>query len=164
MSGKIEFGFDYLVLVRNLQWQGRNPSDGLDPVDDAAARLFLLQWGFTLKEIDEVNNVFWDRARTSSLPTDLLAVAKRIADHVNENKDAKERLVVELAAIGAMDGNVSPDEGRFVYNFRDLLDMRPSEFDALINQGTGWAIGLNFFGQEFAKARGARSPYHILPI
>lgn len=160
MRGKIKFGFDYLVLMRNLQWKGRSSSDGLDPVDDAAARLFLLEWGFTNQEVDETNKIFWERARANALPTDLLPVAQRVTEYLKGDRNAQERLIIQLAAVGSMDGIVTPDEGLFVLWFRDLFDLKPSEWEALANRGEELAVGLNFFGKTFASNRGARSPFH----
>ena len=150
MTGKLEFGCDYLDLMRWLETQG---SKNMDPVTDTAVRLLLLQWDFTLEEIDEANKQFWERLNAGTLPNDLLTVAKRITDYIKDDKTAQERLIIELAAIGYMDMNVNNGENTYVTWFQDLLDIKPSEFQALCTQGMNWAIGLNFFGNEYANSK-----------
>jgi hypothetical protein len=148
MSGKLEFGCDYLNIMRNLELRGA-PDEVGDPVADAAARMFLLHWGFSVIEIDETNKLFWDRVRNNSLESDLLKVIDRVYDHIKDDKVAQERLVTELAAIGDMDLQVNDEERVFVNYFRDKLDMKPSEFNALCSRGTDWAVALNYFGDEY---------------
>ncbi len=150
MSGKMEFGCDYLIIMRNLVMQS---TDKNDFVADAAARLFLLQWGFSVIEIDEVNKLFWDRVNSGTLEDDLLVVAGRIAKHIENDKDAQNRLVVGLAAIGLMDGNVTDAEAGFVRHFQGVLDLKPSEFSALCAKGEDWAIALSFFGEQYLQSK-----------
>jgi hypothetical protein len=163
MSGKIAFGVDYLVLMRELVVRSTNQGEPIDLPSDAAARFFLLQWEFSPDEIDQANRIYWEMCNNNNLPQDLYPVAKRIADHIMDDPVAQQRLVVELAAIGTMDGSVTPAENQYVYWFRDILDMRPSEFQSLLARGYSMAIGLNYFGQVFASSRGTNSPYHPSP-
>ncbi|MEK9137108.1 MAG: hypothetical protein AAB393_08295, partial [Bacteroidota bacterium] len=141
MNGKLEFGCDYLQIMRALEFQ-HDTEGKFDPVADAAARLFLLQWGFSLQEIDDANKLFYDRAQSQKLENDLGVVAKRIVDHIRNDRPAQERLVMELAAVGAMDRNVNENEVSFVQVFQNMLDMKSSEFFALCNQGQAWAHAL----------------------
>ena len=151
MKGKIEFGCDYLNIMRSLAW-----ADGeWDPVEDAAAKMFLLSWGFSLEEIDEANALYLERLNKDALESDLYKVAKRIADHIAQDKAAQDRLVTELAAVGAIDRDVTGEEREFVEWFQHLLDMRPSEFAALCIQGEALAIALNYFGDAYADRRSA---------
>jgi hypothetical protein len=153
VSGKIEFGVDYLTIMRFLQSKGH--PNGFDPVDDAAAKLFLLQWGFSVEEIDAANAEYVQRLNNQTLGNDIFPIAKRLSDHIKGDEESKDRLVIELAAIGLMDANVTNDEDMFVSAFQNLLDMKPSHFQALTKVGNDWAIALNYFGTEFAKSRGA---------
>jgi len=154
MNGKLEFGCDYLQIMRSLEAVG-DTNGKWDPVADAAARLFLLQWGFSIQEIDDANKLFWDRLQKNALENDLDVVATRIADHIHDDRPAQERLVQQLAAVGEMDLKVNDEEQNFVGYFRDKLDMRQSEFTKLCEQGEAWAIALDFFGQQYAKNRKA---------
>lgn len=151
MSGKTDFGVDYLTITRFLVMKGHD--GGFDPVDDAAAQLFLLQWGFTVEEIEAADNAYRQKAADGTLGTDIFPIVQRLVDYIKDDESAKDRLVTELAAIGLMDGNVTQDEDVFVTAFRDLLDLRPSQFHSLTEAGKDWAIALNYFGNEFAKSR-----------
>ena len=153
MTGKLEFGCDYLDLMRWLETQG---SKNMDPVTDTAVRLLLLQWDFTLEEIDEANKQFWERADKGSLGDNLLTVMKRVTEYIKDDKPAQERLIIELAAVAFMDGNITKEEGDFVSVFQYLCDMKTSEFHALCTQGINWAKGLIFFGNEYAKAKSSK--------
>lgn len=150
MNKKIEFGCDYLHVMRNLEsWREK---EEFDPRADAIARLFLLQWDFSVEEIDEANHLYLDRVNGKSLDDDA-KVTERLIAFVKEDKAATERLVIELVAVGAVDDHVTEGEGNFVRSFRDRLDLRPSEFNVLIKKGVDWAHALAFVGSEYADAK-----------
>ena len=151
MNGKLEFGCDYLNIMRNLEL-AETPKRELDPIEDAAARLFLLNWGLSITEIDDANQLFWDRAQNNSLEVDLNKVIDRIYNHIVGDRGAVERFVIELAAIGFMDANVTNDEDAYVLYFKDKFDFKQSEFMALCSKGTDLSIALNYFGDAYMKA------------
>lgn len=153
MSGKISFGCDFLYLMRELQLRS-SESGELDLISDAAARLFLVEWGFSVEEIDETNKLFWDRVNSESLG-DLLPAMQRVVEHVSKDPSAQERLVMQLAAIGSMDFSVTAQEGSFVSSFQEAFDLRPSEFNALCQRGWELAVALDFFGMQYLEAKKA---------
>jgi hypothetical protein len=158
VSGKLEFGFDYLYLMRNFEMRGLEPESKqpFNRVEDAAARLFLLQWGFSVEEIDAANKLFLDRLEHHALERDLKVVVDRLVEYVKTDPVAQERLVVQMAALGALDANVTKDEAEFVMLFQNLLDMRQSEFKRCLDQGADWAIALGYFGSVYAEERPKR--------
>jgi len=151
MKGKLEFGCDYLQIMRELI--SRGGSENPDPIADATAKLFLLQWGFTVEEIDQSNKLWFDRLSAKELENDLLVVINRIKDYIKDDRPAQERFIIEMAAVGAIDAKVTDDEAGFVRGFLEIFDLRPSEFQELCKQGSDWSIALNYFGKEYAKAK-----------
>jgi hypothetical protein len=149
MSGKIDFGCDFLNIMRNLELKGKDKS--LNPVSDAAASLFLVQWGFSIEEVDKANALFWDKVESKKLENDLTVVAKRIVDHISGDHAAQERLVIQLAALGDMDYDINEEEVSYVKWFEELLDMKPSEFYSLCERGEALAVALNFFGAKYRE-------------
>ena len=161
MSGKLNFGRDFFYIMRELMWRGKKPDqtasqDNSLIVPEASIRLFLIQWGFSVDEIDEANAMFWKQYESDSLE-DLPIVIERVVDHLSNDIEAKERLLVQMAAIGLLDFDVTEDEASFVQGFQDLLDFRPSEFTKLASKGNDLAIALNYFGNEYVKAK-SKSP------
>ena len=153
MSGKISFGCDFLYLMRELQLRA-SESGELDLVSDAAAKLFLIEWGFTVEEVDEANKLFWDRVSSESLG-EFFAAIQRVVEHAGKERSAQERLVIQLAAIGSMDFNVTPMEESLVSGFQEAFDLRPSEFNALCDRGWNLAVALDFFGTQYLEAKQA---------
>ena len=155
MSGKVEFGVDYLLLMRGLMLVATEERD-IDPISDAAAKMFLLHWGLTVDEADDANRRWFERMREGNLGKVSDAV-NRIVEHFDGDKHSQEQLVVEIVAIGSLDFKVSDDEAAFVRSFQDEFDFRSSEFEKLVEQGSNLAIGLTYFGSEFASAKGSGS-------
>ena len=153
MSGKIEFGCDYLYLVRTLIWEAK-PESGQDAIPDAAAKLFLLQWGFSVEEVDQANALFFERVNAETLG-EFHPAYERIVAHVSKDRTAQERLVTQLAALGAMDFQVTDGEANFVRWFMDEFDLRPSEFQALCERGWDLAVGLDYFGKVYMETKGS---------
>jgi len=151
MSGKISFGCDFMYVMRELQVRA-SESAALDPISDAAAKLFLIEWDFSPDEVDEANKLFWDRFNSESLG-ELLAAMQRVVEHVSKDRAAQERLVIQLAAIGSMDYNVTSQEGSFVSGFQEAFDLRPSEFNALCERGWNLATALDYFGAQYLEAK-----------
>ena len=149
MSGKIEFGCDYLHLTRMLIWEAK-PESKQDEVSDAAAKLFLLQWGFSVEEVDQANALFFERVNTETLG-EFHPAYQRIVAHVSKDRTAQERLVTQLAALGAMDFQVTDGEANFVRWFMGEFDLRPSEFQDLCQRGWDLAVGLDYFGTAYME-------------
>lgn len=73
--------------------------------------------------------------------------------YVKDDKVSQERLVTELAAIGFMDMKITDEERAYINSFQGFFDMKPSEFNALCEHGSSWAIALNYFGDEYMRAK-----------
>ena len=161
MSGKLNFGRDLFYIMRELIERGKNPDQAAIQesrwiVPDASIRLFLIQWGLSVEEIDEANTMFWNQVESDSLE-DLQIVIERVVDHLSNDSEAKERLIIQMAAIGLLDFDVTEGESNFVRRFQEVLDFRPSEFSKLASRGNDLAIALNYFGNEYVKAK-SKSP------
>jgi hypothetical protein len=159
MNGKLKFGCDYLNIMRNLEVKAKPKYDApLNPVSDAAARLFLLNWGFSKKEIEDANQLFWDRFNNKNLD-DFAKVIDRVIDFIKDDKVAQERFFVELFAIFFMDAPISKDalseevKDYFSHFIIDILNMKESEYTPLVYKGKDLALALNIFGYEFIKNR-----------
>jgi hypothetical protein len=148
MNGKIAFGIDYLVIMRNLECREYQETGG-DDVADAAARLFLLQWGFSIEEIDEANRIFWDMAHQNKLPDKLAPVFQRVVEFVKKDPNGVEKFITELAAVGSLNGNITDQEREYLNQFEGYFDLRPSEFYELCQRGWNWGIALNYLGEQY---------------
>ncbi len=154
MGEKTDFGRDFLHLARELQLLGSDTGN-LDPVADAAARLFLVHsWGLSVKEGDEANELFWEQLNAGELG-ELSKAVRRITARISDDRAAKERLIVQLAAIAAMDFDITDKEGAFLRWFQEAFDVRPSEYKAMIQQGLDLAVALDYFGTVYLEKKKA---------
>lgn len=151
MSGKVNFGRDFLYITRELQIRA-SEAGVIDPVSDAAAKLFLVQWGLSPDDVDEADTLFWDQASAGTLDEFHVAF-ERIVDYLGKDRAAQERLVIQLAALGSMDFAITDEEASFVRWFQDAFDLRPSEFNELCQRGWEWAIALAFYGDAYEQAK-----------
>lgn len=154
VNGKILFGVDFLCIALLMAASGlTEPNDHISPITISAAKLFLLQWGFTTEEIEQADQIFTEKVNNNGLDGTLNQVIDRVVNFIRDDKEKQERFVIELAALALMDLEVTEREDRFVGKFKDLFDMKPSEFQNLIEIGGHWAIALNYFGDEFMKEK-----------
>jgi hypothetical protein len=157
VNGKILFGVDYLNLATTMEIDGvKSPGDPLSPSEDAAKKLFLLQWGFTTEEIDQANHVFWDKVNNKELDATLEPVISRIKKFIGDDKEELDRLVIELAALGLMDFEVTEDERGFMEMIQTEFDLKPSEFQDLCEKGKQWSIALNYYGDEYMNEKNGK--------
>lgn len=151
MNPKTSFGYDFLYLMRSLQLAG-SKKKGFDPIADAASRYFLITWGLTPEEADDANKHFWEDVQRRNL-SNFKESFERIVNHMKKDRAALDRLVVQATAIASLDFDVTPDEATFIHMFQDYFDLRPSEWKALVKQGTNLAIALHYFGGTYADNR-----------
>ena len=147
MSGRISFGCDFLYLANMLQPQWSSIHD-VDLVR-ATSRLFLVQWGFSLEEINKAEAILWDRIDAGALD-DLSAVVQRIVNHFKKDRSAQERLIAQLAAIAVMDCEYSDRDAAFVGFFQEAFDLGSAEFFDLYEQGRNLATALLLFGRAYS--------------
>src|SRR6266498_1793135 len=104
-SGKVLFGIDYLNLMRFMELPDENEKYDKDKqfVVDAVARLFLLQWDFSIEEMDEANSAFWEKVNSETYNEKITAVIDRIVDFLKGDRKAQEKFLVEVAAVAQMD-------------------------------------------------------------
>ena len=158
MNKKLEFGCYYLHVMRALELRNSEEKN-LDLIADAAARFFLLQWGFTLEECSDANKLFWERSDAGALPTEK-TVVDRIVKLFKNDRPSQEKLIIQMAAISALNMNVSDAERMFVTSFLGLFDMKPAEFQILCERGEHWAVGLDIFGTVYLKMKGGKQDLH----
>lgn len=151
----IEFGFQYLYILRELQLRGTDKSK-LDNIADAAARMFLISWGLSLDEVDAANQTFWDRFEKNQLG-EIQDALQKLKNRLGSNETDIHHFVVEACAVAAMDMNLSDGEVGFINILKDLFDLRQSDLTKLLERGYNTAIGLRFFGNEYAKTNGSSS-------
>jgi len=152
-SGKILFGVDYLNLMSWMELPGddEKPDKYHDfgPITYAMAQLFLLQWDFSIKEIDEANRIFNEKIDSNTLDENLSTVIDRLAKFIKDDKSAVEKLITEMTAIAHMDQKISRGENWLADVFKETFDLAPSEFRRLDQRGIDWAIALDYLGGKF---------------
>lgn len=143
----IEFGVDYFSLMRELE-QAASPDGGLDNISDASLRVFLHLWGLTSDEIDRAAEHYSERRASNSLG-ELREVAARILEYIGPAPADRERLVLEMGAIGFMDFAISAQEKALVSYMNLIVDMKPSEYYTLLDRGKGLAKALHRYGEVY---------------
>jgi len=150
-SGKILFGVDFLYLMRVMEINDDENKKNPQPnFTDGIIRLFLLQWGFSVSEIDEANHLFHEMAKEGGFHN-LDIVIERISKLVNNDKEKQERLIIQMAAVGCIDEEITERERVIMNEVNQAFDLRPSEVKALISRGTDWSVALNFIGQAYLE-------------
>ena len=152
ISGKVLFGCDYLNIMRLMEQPEIEKGDKYSQITDAVIRLFLLQWEFSIEEIDSSNKVFWDKVNSKTLDEKIDTVIDRIIKFTKNDKAAQERLVIEIFAIGIMNNEISSLERDWANFFKEKFDFRQSEFDALGKRGIDWAQAFDFLGKKYIES------------
>jgi hypothetical protein len=147
MNGKIEFGCDFLALMRSLAFKGNKYE--VKPVNEAVANLFLVEWGLTLEETAAANNLFFNKMNAGEYNAPLINIARRIVDQISINHLAPGVLIIQMAALGAIDFIWTDEEKAFISIFQQLLNIGPLDFQALTAQGATLALALNNFGRAY---------------
>ena len=153
-NGKILFGVDYLNIMRFMEMPDEREKfdENKTLVVDAVARLFLLNWDFTIEEIDEANRVFWEKVNSETLDETVITVIDRVVKFLEGDRKAQERFLIEVAAIAQMDDTFINNEGFIKDVLQDKFDFRPSEVTALYKKGWSWRIALDFVGEKYVEA------------
>lgn len=149
-TGKVEFGFLYLYLMRELEFRA-TPKQGLDATADAACRVLLLRWGISPDEVDEANRLFWERLEKNKLG-ELQVAFDKFKKLLHGDTHKIRDFITDAITVSAMDMNLSENEAGFLSVLQNGFDLRQSEVQDLFKIGTNMAVGFNFFGQEYMKA------------
>lgn len=151
-SGKILFGIDYfnIMLLMEVPDEGKTASEK-GPIIGAVMRFFLLQWGFSVEEIDKAWNLFWEKSEKNELDPKVDTVLGRLCNFVKDDREAQERLLLQIAALGQLDKSVSEGEKYYANFFKEQFDFKPSEFNALVQQGYEWCLALDFLGNQYIE-------------
>lgn len=151
-SGKILFGVDYLFLMRYMELvEDEEQLNNRRKVTDGIIQFFLLQWGFSATEINDANNLFFEKVSNNDLDRNIDIVIDRIANFVKDDKEKQERFVIQMAAVGSMDGEISERERDIGSQIKDKFDLRQSEFTALISRGIDWSTCFDYIGQLYIE-------------
>lgn len=158
LSGKILFGVDYLNVMRFMQWPGENEKydENKRFIVDAVARLFLLQWDFSVEEIDEANKAFWEKVNSGKLDETIISVIDRIVTFLKGDKREQEKFLIEVAAVAQLDETFLESEGFIKNLLQDKFDFRPSEVTELYRKGWYWRVALDFVGEKYVEAATAK--------
>lgn len=142
---------DLLWIFREFLIKGDNE---MGNYPDAVARYLLVQLGINISNVDETDQIFWQRANAGTLG-DLTDAIGRIANCVQDNDWLKRYIISSMAAIvTAQNSNLTDEQAGFMRVFQDVFDMRPSEFDSALSEGEEWGIALQFIADEYARSKG----------
>jgi tellurite resistance protein len=143
MSGRVRFGSDFLVLALDLNARAGDPSRS---PGWAAAMLFLVDWDFTFRELDEAGDVTRGLYANNQLD-DVNTCIERVCKHLRGNTDASKRLVQHLSAIATLDGVLTEAEEFFLGEIRAKLDLKPSDFKSSWERGARISAALLGFSE-----------------
>ncbi len=146
-ADSVEFGVNYFALMRELE-QAASPDGGLDNISDASLRVFLHLWGLTDQEIDRAVSQYNERRDNGALG-ELREYAAKILDYIGPAPADRERLVLEMGAVGFMDFAISAQEKALVSYMNLIVDMKPSEYYTLLDRGKGLARALHHYGEVY---------------
>ena len=153
-NGKILFGVDYLYFMRNMEIaeesSGKNERE---EIVDAVIKLFLLQWGFSVAEIDQSNRLFWKKAEEGKLEETVEPALDRIIKFIKDDREKQELILVELTCIGFMDAVVSEREKFFANLLQEEFDLKPSEYNSLVQKGIDWAKAFDYLGKSYVESK-----------
>jgi hypothetical protein len=152
-SGKISFGCDYLNIMKYMEMPNEKEEYDKDKASivDAVARLFLLQWDFSVEEVDEACKAFWDKVDSHTLDEMITTVMDRIVIFLKDDKKAQDKFFINLTAVGQMDQTFLDKEGWIPRYFQDKFDIRPSELEQYFKKGFDWRIALDYLGQLYTE-------------
>jgi hypothetical protein len=148
MDAKVSFGLDFLNIMANAGLRS-----GKDENRNAynLARLFLMtDWGLSVQEGDEANQLFWQAVNKNSLE-DLKIVAERFIPHLKKDAAASTKFITEMMTINFLDGQITDDEKEFTLLFANDLDFRRSEIEAMATKAYDFAQAYDWFGDNFTK-------------
>jgi hypothetical protein len=154
LSGKVLFGVDYLNIMRFMELPDKDEKydENMRHVVDAVARMFLLNWDFTVEEIDQANQVFWDKVNSEKLDEKVVTVVDRIVDFLKGDRKSQEKFIIEVAAVSMLDDTFIDNEGFMKDLLQTKFDLRPSEIEVLYKRGWDWQVALNFVGEKYVEA------------
>jgi hypothetical protein len=155
-SGKILFGIDYYNIMAGMEYpdDGKTESEKVSIIG-AVTKFFLLQWGFSVHEIDSATKLFLEKAENNELEPKMDIVLDRLSTFVKDDREAQERLILQIVALALLDDRVSENEKFYGNYFKDKFDLRSSEFNALVEKGEDWCMSLDYIGNayiEYSKA------------
>ncbi len=152
-NGKILFGVDYYSLIQFTQFPDENEKYDVkkELVVDAIAKLFLLQWDFTLDDIDETCKLYWEKSKAGTLEDNITPAIDRVVDFLKGDKKNQEKLLIEIAAVSQMDDTFIKREGYMRDWLQSKLDFRPSEMEDFYKKGWNWSRALNFVGDKYIE-------------
>ena len=147
MNKNVQFGIDYLFLTMIFH---SDPKGQLtfNPIIEAAACFFLVNWGFESKEVDDIRNKFQKEFEKKSSTIEKSLV--RIAGQIKDDTFLKEKFFTQMTALCVLDNRCSDMEADLLNVITTTLDFKPSEADTLRAQGFALASGLTFFGKAYA--------------
>ena len=152
-TGKISFGCDYLNMMRYMEMPNEKEEYDKDKasVVDAVAQLFLLQWDFSVEEINEANKVFWEKVNSPTFDEKIDTVIDRIVMFLKDDKKAQDKFFIQLTAVAQMDQTFLDKEGWIPRYFQDKFDIRPSELEQYFKKGFDWRIALDYLGERYTE-------------
>jgi hypothetical protein len=152
-SGKILFGVDYLTLMKNIENPNENEPYEVEKakVVEAAIKLFLLQWDFSVEEVNEAIILYKEKIDTNTLDEKAITVIDRVVNFLKEDKNAQEKFLIEMAAVSQMDNTFLEVEKDYLDFFQSRFDFRPSEMQQIYKKGRDWGFSLDYFGEVFVE-------------
>jgi hypothetical protein len=152
ISGKVLFGCDYFHIMRRMEITEDTGDNKYALIIDAVMKLFLLQWDFSIDEIDASNKLFFDKVNSNTLDETMAPVFDRIINFVRNDKTAQDRLMIEMIAISVLNGDISEDEREWANFFKGKFDYRQSEFEGLMERGINWARAFDYVGARYIES------------
>jgi len=142
------FGLDFVYVMIGINLSEKSASPVLDP----AVRLFLTMWGYSPTEVNDVFESLRDIDTRKKLG-DTKDAFERLLGYVKDDRSEAEKMIIHASAIAYLCNNTSDDRIVFLEIMRESLNLEVDVFDSLVDQGSYYAVGLNYFGSMYPKGK-----------
>jgi hypothetical protein len=150
MSVHDKFGYDFLWTMRELMF--RRNVRSFDQYADSVAKFCLVQSGMSVDEVDKVNEQFFNRLERENLGSYSEAL-ERLISSASKDVRTQECIISSLAAVATTQvGEISEEQREFMHGFRELLDMKPSQFQQALQRGVDLAVALNYSARQYVES------------
>ena len=151
-DGKISFGADYLCIMRIIELEeDQSRSVKWVAIIDAVIKFFLLQRGFSMKEVNLVDQLFWDKYGSMTSVKQIEPVINRMIAFSQGNREFQERLLIEMICIVVMDNIASDREKYYTKSICKKFGFNDTQYNELIKIGSDWSSVLEYIGKKYVE-------------
>jgi hypothetical protein len=147
------FGIDFLTIMFNIKsWKNHQADDRFSQISSSVTLLYLAQWGYSRKELQEIVDTFNYLENQFSLDDNPIMI-NRMSKYLSDDVEGQKRLITQISSIVTLNYGLLDHRNEWADAFQLHFKLPNEVYEMQLINGIYWYERIHIIGSNYLESR-----------